>query len=60
MKQLPKKTAMLLLTGLLLAQTTCYADNTPGNPIVCSAEDDCHAVSPCTAFGDSSELMLIS
>ncbi len=51
MKQLPKKTAMLLLTGLLLAQTTCYADNTPGNPIVCSAEDDCHAVSPCIVDG---------
>lgn len=52
MKQLPKKIAMLLLTGLLLSQITCYAGNTPDNPIVCSAEDDCYAVSPCIVDGN--------
>lgn len=52
MKQLPKKTALLLLTGFLLAQTTYYMENTTDTYIVCSDMDNSDAVSPCIVDGN--------
>ena len=60
MKQLLKKTTLLLLTGVLLTHSTYLTSDVTDDCIVCSSTDNSNAVSPCTAFGDTSEHTLLS